>query len=78
MGGDSVETRNREKLMGVKMSKKTNVLITQSNAVSVCCKAKIKMNPVEWESPYYIKSFEFWCLKCQKKCEAEKIKNKEG
>lgn len=50
---------------------KTNTLVTQSNAVSVCCKAKIKVNPIEWESPHYVKSWDFWCLKCEKKCEAE-------
>ncbi|MBA7665292.1 hypothetical protein ES703_73362 [subsurface metagenome] len=55
-----------------------NILITQSNALSVCCKAKIKMNPVEWASPYHVKTWEFWCLKCEKKCEAEKIENQEG
>ena len=66
-----------ELVLDFKLIKKAStILITQSNAISVCCKAKIKMNPIEWESPYYVKSWEFWCLKCQKKCEAEKIKGR--
>lgn len=38
---------------------------------SKCCGAKVKMNPIEWSSPYHVKTWQLWCLKCGKPIEVE-------
>lgn len=42
---------------------------------SVCCKAEVKLNPIEWASLYHVEKWQAWCLKCGEPC---KFKEKGG
>jgi len=44
MAGDSVETRNKERLK-------------RKIPFSSCCKARVKLNPIEWSSPSRVKTW---------------------
>ena len=55
--------------------KKGVELINHGFMISACCKAKIKLNPVEWSSPFHVKTWQPWCLKCETICFIEKVEN---